>query len=106
MRSERWSAGVPAGPWRSRSRCRAPGVLGFTDDTVATVLYVVIGAGGLGATLLTRSESDLMPASLRNSPLTEPQPSIRSGASAAAGHFGVDDDPAVVAAMARHQWLH
>jgi hypothetical protein len=26
------------------------------------VLYVVIGAGGLGATLLTRFESDLMPA--------------------------------------------
>jgi hypothetical protein len=37
-------------------------VLGFTDDTVATVLYVVIGAGGLGATLLTRFESGLMPA--------------------------------------------
>jgi hypothetical protein len=37
-------------------------VLGFTDDTAATVLYVVIGAGGLGATLLTRFESDLMPA--------------------------------------------
>ena len=34
----------------------APFVLGFTDDTVATVLYVVIGAGGLGATLLTRFE--------------------------------------------------
>jgi hypothetical protein len=40
----------------------APFVLGFTDDTAATVLYVVIGAGGLGATLLTRFESDLMPA--------------------------------------------
>lgn len=40
----------------------APFVLGFTDDTVATVLYVVIGAGGLGATLLTRFESGLMPA--------------------------------------------
>jgi hypothetical protein len=40
----------------------APFVLGFTDQTVATVLYVVIGAGGLGATLLTRFESDLMPA--------------------------------------------
>jgi hypothetical protein len=38
----------------------APFVLGFTDDTVATVLYVAIGAGGLGATLLTRFESDLM----------------------------------------------
>ena len=40
----------------------APFVLGFTDDTAATLLYVVIGAGGLGATLLTRFESDLMPA--------------------------------------------
>jgi hypothetical protein len=40
----------------------APFVLGFTDDTVATVLYVVVGAGGLGATLLTRFESGLMPA--------------------------------------------
>src|SRR3954454_11703313 len=40
----------------------APFVLGFTDHTVATVLYVVIGAGGLAATLLTRFESDLMPA--------------------------------------------
>ena len=39
-----------------------PFVLGFTDDTVATVLYVAIGAGGLVATLLTRFESDLMPA--------------------------------------------
>ena len=37
-------------------------MLGFTDHTVATVLYVVIGAGGLGATLATRFESDLMPA--------------------------------------------
>jgi hypothetical protein len=41
---------------------QAPFALGFTDYTVATVLYVVIGAGGLGATLLTRFESDLMPA--------------------------------------------
>ena len=40
----------------------APFVLGFSDHTVATMLYVVIGAGGLGATLLTRFESDLMPA--------------------------------------------
>jgi hypothetical protein len=37
-------------------------VLGFTEHTSATVLYIVIGAGGLGATLLTRFESDLMPA--------------------------------------------
>ena len=40
----------------------APFVLGFSDHTVATVLYVAIGAGGLGATLLTRFESDLEPA--------------------------------------------
>ena len=39
----------------------APFVLGFSDHTVATVLYVAIGAGGLGATLLTRFESDLAP---------------------------------------------
>jgi hypothetical protein len=38
----------------------APFVLGFTDHTAATVLYVVIGVGGLGATVLTRFESDLM----------------------------------------------
>jgi hypothetical protein len=40
----------------------APFVLGFSGHTTATVLYVVIGAGGLLATLLTRFESDLMPA--------------------------------------------
>lgn len=39
----------------------APFVLGFSDDTAATVLYVVIGAGGLAATLLTRFEPDVMP---------------------------------------------
>ena len=42
----------------------APFVLAFTEHTAATVLYVVIGAGGLGATLLTRFESDLRPAAL------------------------------------------
>jgi hypothetical protein len=40
----------------------APFVLGFSDHTAAMVLYVAIGAGGLGATLLTRFESDLEPA--------------------------------------------
>jgi hypothetical protein len=40
----------------------APFVLGFSDHTTAMVLYVAIGAGGLGATLLTRFESDLEPA--------------------------------------------
>lgn len=39
----------------------APFVLGFSDHTVATVVYVAIGAGGLVATLLTRFESDLEP---------------------------------------------
>jgi hypothetical protein len=41
----------------------APFVLGFSDQTVPTVLYVAIGAGGLCAALLTRFESDLQPAS-------------------------------------------
>jgi hypothetical protein len=40
----------------------APFVLGFSDHTTATVLYVAIGAGGLVATLLTRFESDTAPA--------------------------------------------
>ena len=40
----------------------APFVLGFSDHTATMVLYVAIGAGGLGATLLTRFESDLEPA--------------------------------------------
>jgi hypothetical protein len=40
----------------------APFVFGFTDDTVALVLYLAIGAGGLIATLLTRFDSDLQPA--------------------------------------------
>src|SRR3954449_6389941 len=40
----------------------APFVLGFSDHTVATVRYVVIGAGGLGATLPTRFGCDLVPA--------------------------------------------
>ena len=40
----------------------APFVFGFTDHTLATVLYIAIGASGLGATLLTRFESDLVPA--------------------------------------------
>jgi hypothetical protein len=39
----------------------APFVLGFSDETTATVLYVAIGAGGLVATLLTRFESDPAP---------------------------------------------
>ncbi|MDP1818840.1 MAG: hypothetical protein Q8K58_02980 [Acidimicrobiales bacterium] len=40
----------------------APFALGFTDDTAATWFCVVVGAGGLVATLLTRFESDLQPA--------------------------------------------
>jgi hypothetical protein len=40
----------------------APFVLGYSDHTVATVFCVAVGAGGLGATLLTRFESDLEPA--------------------------------------------
>jgi hypothetical protein len=65
-------------------------VLGFTDDTVATVLYVVIGADALGATLLTRFQSDLMPAAR----IAPQQPAVRApaphrpGAPAAASHPG------------------
>jgi hypothetical protein len=40
----------------------APFGLGFSDHTDALVLYLVIGAGGLVVTLLTRFESDLEPA--------------------------------------------
>jgi hypothetical protein len=40
----------------------APFVLGFTRDRRATAFCVAVGAGGLGATLLTRFESDLDPA--------------------------------------------
>jgi hypothetical protein len=40
----------------------APFVLGFTRDRRATAFCVAVGAGGLGATLLTRFESDLEPA--------------------------------------------
>jgi hypothetical protein len=40
----------------------APFVFGFSEHTLALVVYVVIGAGGLVATLLTRYESDLQPA--------------------------------------------
>ena len=39
----------------------APFVVGFSDHTLALVVYVAIGAGGLLATLLTRFESDLQP---------------------------------------------
>jgi hypothetical protein len=37
----------------------APFVLGYSGHALATVVCVVAGAGGLGATLLTRFESDL-----------------------------------------------
>ena len=40
----------------------APFIFGFSDHTLALVVYVAIGAGGLIATLLTRFESDLEPA--------------------------------------------
>ena len=42
----------------------APFVLGYSGHTVATLFSILVGAGGLGATLLTRFESDL-DASLR-----------------------------------------
>jgi hypothetical protein len=37
----------------------APFVLGYSGHTLALVFSVVVGLGGLGATLLTRFESDL-----------------------------------------------
>jgi hypothetical protein len=40
----------------------APFVLGYSDHAAATAFCVVVGAGGLIATLLTRFESDLEPA--------------------------------------------
>src|SRR5919112_1548259 len=40
----------------------APFVLGYSDHAVATVFSIVVGVGGLGATLLTRFVSDLVPA--------------------------------------------
>jgi hypothetical protein len=40
----------------------APFVLGYSSHTLATVFSIVVGAGGLAATLLTRFESDLEPA--------------------------------------------
>ena len=40
----------------------APFVLGYLDHPLAMIFSVVIGAGGLVATLLTRFESDLEPA--------------------------------------------
>jgi hypothetical protein len=54
------------------------------------VLYVVIGAGGLGATLLTRFESDLMRAARIAS---QRRPAI----------LAVDAAPAVLAAVARDE---
>jgi hypothetical protein len=40
----------------------APFVLGYSDHGIATAFSLVVGAGGLAATLLTRFESDLEPA--------------------------------------------
>ena len=40
----------------------APFVFGFSDHTLALVVYVAVGAGALLATLMTRFESDLQPA--------------------------------------------
>jgi hypothetical protein len=41
----------------------APFVLGYSDHGIARAFSIVVGAGGLAATLLTRFESDLEPAS-------------------------------------------
>jgi hypothetical protein len=40
----------------------APFVLGYSDHGLATWFCIIVGAGGLVATLLTRFESDLAPA--------------------------------------------
>lgn len=40
----------------------APFVLGYSDHGLATAFCIIVGAGGLVATLLTRFESDLAPA--------------------------------------------
>ena len=40
----------------------APFALGYNGHVVATVFSIVVGVGGLAATLLTRFESDLTPA--------------------------------------------
>jgi len=49
----------------------APFVFGFSDHTLALVVYVAVGAGGLVATLLTRFESDL-PAATRTAHAPSP----------------------------------
>jgi hypothetical protein len=33
-----------------------PSIVGFSDHTTALVFYLIVGAGGLGATLVTRFE--------------------------------------------------
>jgi hypothetical protein len=43
----------------------APFVLGYSGHGVATAFAIVVGAGGLVATLLTRFESDLEPSATR-----------------------------------------
>ena len=50
----------------------APFVLGYDGHVLATTFCVAVGAGGLGATLLTRFESDLDPARR----LARPQPAV------------------------------
>jgi hypothetical protein len=50
----------------------APFVFAFSDHTLALVVYVAVGAGGLLATLLTRFESDLQPATRRRAHAPNP----------------------------------
>lgn len=40
-----------------------PFIVGFADDTTALAFYVIVGAGGLVATLATRFETQMLPAS-------------------------------------------
>jgi len=51
----------------------APFVFGFSEHTLALVVYVAVGAGGLLATLLTRFESDL-PAAAATRAVHAPSP--------------------------------
>jgi hypothetical protein len=49
-----------------------PFILGFSDHTTALVFYLVVGIGGLGATLLTRFEPQAHVESERDMPLQMP----------------------------------
>jgi hypothetical protein len=66
----------------------APFVLRYRDHGIATAFSIVVGAGGLAATLLTRFESDLEPApSVAIAPAAPfPVPSTRRPATRSPSH--------------------